>query len=454
MIGTSFLENGFGGLVLCAKSDNDELKNWEFIAGITQREKSIIHFGIKNSISDFSFNILNYLRTLYGQSSSDFQMNLVKLLKQITNDFKDKTLSSSDGFWDDVVDQYLNHLVTISMQVVKSSELSFSVLYEVFNQLNRDVDFGELINDFYENVLTDHNLKLAYHFFNKEFKNLNDKTKSVVITAISSMLFKFNIGILKTLFSRETNVTPQWIMSGTIIVINMPVEEFGEVGRISNLIWKFAFQKAVQNRKNIHGEMRPVFLWADEAQYYLSTEDVIFQSTARSKWCASVFLTQNRPSLRLALGSGSVADDAIKALDGNLMNSIFHQNTDDDTNMYAATLFGKKTVKNRSESRSGIWSEKTTVTISEKEVDRVPKAYFRTLKYGGKRNRFIVESYVSFPGSILQYCFSENRTLDYGIISINQKNFYQHVYKNRNVYDVDFQTPTMRNIRINEGKNE
>lgn len=453
VIGTSFLENGFGGLVLCAKSDNDELKNWEFMARIAQRQRSIIHFGIKNSQTSFSFNILDYLRSMYGQSSSDFQMNLVTLLKQITNDFKDKKLSHSDGFWDDVVDQYLTHLVTISLLIVRDSELNFTVLYEVFDKLNMDVDFDDLIENFSDMVLKNNNLRLAYQFFGKEFKNLNDKTKSVVITAISSMLFKFNIGMLKTLFSSTTNITPQWIMSGAVIVINMPVEEFGEIGKIANLIWKFAFQKAVQNRKNINEQLRPVFLWADEVQYYLSTEDVVFQSTARSKWCASVFLTQNRPSLRLALGSGAMADDAIKALDANLINSVFHQNTDDDTNTYAATIFGKKTIKVKSKSYSGIWSEKTTVTESEKEVDRVPKSTFRTLKYGGKKNKFIVESYVNFPGASLQYDFSENKNLDQKIVSIKQRDFYKQVYKNKYVYDVDFETQTTSLINNNgEGK--
>lgn len=440
VIGLSYLEHGFGGLVLCAKADNDELNNWKDMAEITQRQNSIIHFGIKNKDEQFCFNILEFLRRLNPDSQNEFQLNIVTILKYITNNFKDQKLSQSDGFWDGVVDQYLTHLVTLTLSVLKEKELTFFSLHEVFSALNQNVSLDEIIEDFSQVADNNHDLKLAYFFFEKEFKELNEKTRSIVITAISSMLFKFNIGMLKTLFGGKGNITPNWIMSGAVIVINMPTEEYGEIGKISNILWKFAFQKATQHRQNLNGQLRPIFMWADEVQDYIHVNDAKFQATARSKWCASVFITQNRPGLRLALGGGSIAEDALKTLDSNLVNSVFHQNTDEDTNKYASQIFGLKIVKHKSTNSGGFWSSKYSVTESEKEEFRIKNQDFRTLKNGGKKNQFKVESFVSFPGAFLQLCFRTGESLDNKKVALSQKNSYASVIKNKSHHDIDFKS--------------
>lgn len=438
VLGAAYLENGFGGLVLCAKSDNDELNHWMKLSQLTARENSIIHFGIKNQEYDFSFNIIEFLRTLNGRSTYDFQLNIVTILKQITNNFKDQKVSNSDGFWDGVTEQYLTHLITLALVVCKDSQITFDVLFDLFKRMNNNTPFDEIIPDFELEISTNYDLKLALQFFSEEFQNLNEKTRSIVVTALSSMLFKFNVGILKKLFGSTGNITPKWIMNGAVIVVNMPTEEFGEVGKICNLLWKFAFQKAVQNRQKLNNELRPIFLWADEVQDYIHANDSKFQATARSKWCATVYLTQNIPGLRLAMGGGYEAQDAIKSLDSNLVNSVFNQNIDEETNKYASTVLGTKTVKNKSVSTQGVFLEKNSTTITEKEEFRVKNNAFRLLKSGGIKNNYCVQFYASFPGLRLQYSFDETRALDHRLCTINQKNIYKYVMKNNRIYDVNF----------------
>lgn len=259
VLGCAYLEHGFGGLVLCAKADNDELNHWVNLSKITSREKSLIHFGIKNTDHNLSLNIIEFLRTLNGNDTTDFQINIVTILKQITNNFRDQKVSNSDGFWDGVIEQYLTHLITIALVKYRDSQITFEVLFSLFKALNCNTPFDELIPDFEHEIAINNDLKLALHFFSDELQSLNEKTKSIVITALSSMLFKFNVGILKKLFGSQGNITPKWIMNGAVIVVNMPTEEYGEIGKICNLLWKFAFQKAVQNRKKLNDEYRPIF---------------------------------------------------------------------------------------------------------------------------------------------------------------------------------------------------
>ncbi len=454
VLGCAYLENGFGGLVLCAKADNDELNHWIKLSTFSSREKSIIHFGIKNYEHDFCLNIIEFLRTLNGYDTNDFQINIVTILKQITNNFRDQKVSSTDGFWDGVIEQYLTHLMTIALVKYKNSQITFEGLFVLFKALNSNTPFDELIPHFEQEASSNNDLRLALHFFSDEFQNLNEKTKSIVITALSSMLFKFNVGILKKLFGSIGNISPQWIMNGAVIVVNMPTEEYGEIGKISNLLWKFAFQKAVQNRKKLNDEFRPIFLWADEVQDYIHINDSKFQATARSKWCATVYLTQNIPGLRLALGGGYEAQDAIKSLDSNLVNSVFNQNIDEETNKYASTVFGLKKVQHKSKSTSGFFQPKATTTITEKEEFRVKNDIFRALKSGGKRNNYCVEFYASFPGLKMQYSFQESKYLDHKLFKLNQKNIYKNVVKNRSIYDVNFkdEISNFLNSKLNPNK--
>lgn len=122
VIASSYLDHGFGGLVLCAKGDNDELNNWSQMCQEVQRSKSLIHFGPKNQTQKFCFNILEFIRTL-SANKNESQANLVKVLKLIASDLQGGKLSQSDSFWDGVTDQYLTHLLTITMLL--NERLSF-----------------------------------------------------------------------------------------------------------------------------------------------------------------------------------------------------------------------------------------------------------------------------------------------------------------------------------------
>ena len=56
-------------------------------------------------------------------------------------------------------------------------------------------------------------------------------------------------------------------------------------GRLASLAWKYCFQVAVLRRMQPTGRksfLRPVFLWADEAQNFVTKFDAEYQAVARS----------------------------------------------------------------------------------------------------------------------------------------------------------------------------
>lgn len=421
VIATSFLDHGFGGLVLCAKGSNDELHNWQSMAEAVQRRRSLIHFGPKNTEQSFCFNVLEFIRTLTN-NKDESQANVVKILKLIANDLQGSQLSQSDSFWDGVTDQYLTHLLTLTYAVDPKAPLTFDGLNMIFKMVQTNA--SEILGAIHTEISLD--VKNAIHFFTEEFPALNEKTRSVIVAAVSSLLFKFSTGMLRDLFGGEGNIDPRWVFSGAVIVINVPTLEFQEIGRLANMIWKYAFQKACMARK-VSDRMRPVFLWADEAQEFVTAEDAKFQAVARSSKCATVYLTQNIAGLRLNLGKHQ-ANDAFRALEANLMTAIFHQNVDLETNDYASKVLGTKKVKTKTIQSKGPFSADYGESTSEKEVPNVKIDEFVKLKSGGPANRKIVEAIVYSPGGKFSFDWINWHFRDWLKIRIKQGK-YEHLRK-------------------------
>jgi hypothetical protein len=125
--------------------------------------------------------------------------------------------------------------------------------------------------------------------------------------------------------------------------VDLPVKEWSAVGRTAAVLWKYCLQKAVERRTdNADGRGRPLFIWADECQHFASRYDSLFQSTARSSRAATVYLTQNYPSLVAALGGEAGGRAMTDSLLGNMGTKIFHANSDRETNQLAAELVGRR----------------------------------------------------------------------------------------------------------------
>jgi hypothetical protein len=106
-------------------------------------------------------------------------------------------------------------------------------------------------------------------------------------------------------------VRPEDAFGGKIIIIDLPVQDYRLAGKVANLAWKYCFQVAVLRRSpptQPGTYLRPVFLWADEAQNFVTNFDAEYQAVARSAGGCTVYLTQNRESYRRVLGNSDAVD--------------------------------------------------------------------------------------------------------------------------------------------------
>jgi type IV secretory pathway TraG/TraD family ATPase VirD4 len=183
--------------------------------------------------------------------------------------------------------------------------------------------------------------ELVADYFLCEMPALSDKTRSVILSSFTSMADVLNRGVLRDLFTQGSNIDPTAIEQGKIIVVAMPLKEYGQIGLYAAALWKFAFQKSIE-RRDVTKNPRPVVLWQDEGQFFLLPgTDFLFTSTSRSARVANVLLTQSISGVIATLGGGPAGKAEADAYLSNYGTKIFHANTDPTSNEYAANLIGR-----------------------------------------------------------------------------------------------------------------
>ena len=407
----TYLKNGFGGLVLCAKPD--EKDNWIQYAEETGRKEDLILFNEGNS---YHFNPLHYEMTREGKGAGEI-FNLTNLFMEIYrmgNRFSGGGSSrESERYWDNALKRCINRLI----QLLKLSREEISVrnmhrllssapmehevedLHEMTDQYLEDwAERSYCVNCIMksgENPLSkeqEEEYDLIYDYFFREFARLSEKTRPTIVESFLGLAEPFTSGILKKHFSGKTNLYPEESFRGKIIVLDFPVKEYLTAGVYAQGIYKYLWQQATERRDVVEFPI-PVFLWVDESQLFLSGYDQIFQTTARSSRACTVFISQNISNYYVAVG-GSNSKARVDSLLGNLGTKIFHANNDAVTNEWAANTIGKAFIN-----VSGISVGKNESTSINQQLNyQVEPREFTVLASGGKENDLLVAGVVTVAG--------------------------------------------------------
>lgn len=434
-IAMKMLEQGLSGLVLTAKtSEKDE---WIEYCRLTGRENDLI---ILEPGGDHRFNFMDYLGS--HTTGTGLTENIVEVLKTVIESGQPNgSGGTNDSFWSDS----LTMVLFFSVQLCKFAygTVSVEILYEIcqslpktgvkirpeencepsafykaystaLQEISKKIDIWESLfnkkdlaklhaeNRFFSEMYRYYpeirQFKQMDDFFLNTFRNLADKTRSIVDFTISSFLFRFLQEPVFSLFcSGKSTVTPEMCTEGKIILVNMPILEYHKIGRDCQILVKLLFQRAMQKR-TIEEHTEPVFLYADEAQLFLHPLDTDFQATARSSRIINCFITQNLPNLFVSMG-GDRAEYRVKAFLSTLGTKIFHSNTCVDTNTYSSNLIGEAFMLDYSQtvSYSQQPSESRGKTLKLQKIMRSED--FIDLKTGGKLNNCLVEGIVHCQGN-------------------------------------------------------
>ena len=383
-IACALLRSGFGGLVLTAKAD--DATRWRSYAARCGREADIVEITPHNGAA---FNILDY----EFRSGGNLTHNVVSLLVGAMTSGSDTT--ASEPYWNEALREMLIHTIDLAVLAgdaephldsdhgTAARTLSLSDLDRIIRsapQTAADVTSARWQRESYcwerlcqadmasragllpSSRVAD--LTSTTSYWLQDFPNLSARTRSIIVSTFTAKVAGLLRWPLRELFfeGRDDRYSPQASMRSTangrrgkIIIVNVPVKTYGEIGRLAQILYKIAWTRTADRRSGLFGSpvlpdgdasastdsslSSPVFLWADESQYFITPEDMLFQQTARSSRVATIYLTQNIGNYKAAIGRGNEA--SVYSLLGNLQTKIFHTNGDPATNKFAEETFGK-----------------------------------------------------------------------------------------------------------------
>lgn len=421
-LASAFLRAGMGGIVCCAKPGEAEL--WEDLARRHRRRHDIVRF---DHTGAHRFNFLDYAAaTIAGDG---FETNLVHLLARVGEAARGQTRQAGDGGDNAFFREAAVQMLANALPLLRAAHGTLRVrdLYQFITSaptsMAEAVDPAWQLRSFCAHTLVrcahlaDNGDRRAERVFDEhadywlvEFASLGDRTRSSIVTTLTSTLYPFLSGKLHELFCTDTTLAPaEMTREGIVLVLDLPTRAFGPAGAVAQQIIKLLWQQVLEHQM-IGKRTRPVFCWADEAQFFMNSYDTEHLSVCRQARVCNVFITQDLPTYDAQLASR----EAARALVAKFQTRIFHANTDQVTNNYAADIVGKVTKYHHSDSTTesrnsggggstgehessytaghGLTRGQTRGKSSYQDYALPPEYFGQNLRTGGPKNRRRVDA--------------------------------------------------------------
>jgi hypothetical protein len=349
-IASAYLRAGFGGLVLAAKPE--EVDNWIAYARANGRANSLILFGERGG---GGFNFITYELARQGADGIGSVIECLMRILEAARLSNPNPGQSGQQFWDDAMRQLLRNTIPVLYAATGTVRIPDIIRFvsSAPQSLGQARDAEWQAQSFmFRTVLAARQNPVRHldaedfdksaSYWRDEFAQLDPKTRSNIAISLSTALDRFNRGRLHKAFCTETTLVPELTFHGAIIVMDMSALTWNEDGIIAQQLFKYMWQRAVlaRNRLEARHRDRPVFLWADESQYFVNSFDAEFQSACRGSRACTVYLTQSLPTYYAKIG-GEQAKHKADMLLANFVTKIFHNNADPETNRWAADTIGR-----------------------------------------------------------------------------------------------------------------
>lgn len=340
----AYLRAGMGGLVLCAKPEEVDL--WQRYCREHGRSGSLIIFDGNHH----GFNFLAYELARLGPEGVNAVIECLMRVLEMARMAGPAPGRASDHFWEDTTRQVLRHAVPVLFAAhgtVRIGDL-LRFVRSAPHSPEQMRDPAWQAQSYFVSCFSEAAPRLAdalgdrlVGYWRDDFAMLDAKTRGNIVISLTTALDRFNHGWLQSAFCGRTTLFPEMTFDGAIIVLAMPALTMNEDGIIAQQLFKYMWQRAVLARNGLAPRYRerPVFLWADEAQYFINSQDAEFLSTCRGSRACTVFLSQSLPTFYAKMGEHG--RDRVHHLLGNFATRIWHSNACAETNEWAAKTIGR-----------------------------------------------------------------------------------------------------------------
>lgn len=342
-MGEAVVRQHSGGLILGSKPEDAGM--WQDIFARCGRKDDLIVFEPGGPLR---FNFLDYIRHLGGDTRE-----VTKTLTTIA-----ETLRGSDNkggenadFWEAETERMIFNAVELLIAgtgSVSAPTLQRFITTAAYNteQLGSEewkADFhNQVIKEGWHKKKTEtkqNDFDLAMTYWLREFPRMSDKTRSSIQTSVMGLLHVFNTGQVRELCSTTTNISPDEMLKGKWILVNMPPSNYGDSGNFVNAGWKYLTQKMVMRRHPQDGDPINV-IWMDEAQNFITSTDSWYLAECRSHRGCMVALTQSLHSVYSKLSGDKGFHQAMSLL-ANFGTKIFHALGSAQDAEFASKLLGR-----------------------------------------------------------------------------------------------------------------
>ncbi len=254
--------------------------------------------------------------------------------------------NNTESYWLDKAEEVLAECIKLC-RLYNNGYVTFEELHKLITIPNYYKEkITVLRNLFIESKFNNkqiYELNASLNFFEKEFNNLDSRTKGILISEITRITSTFvsDYDIKNTFCPPKNKLTftgfNEVLSKGKIVVLNMNIFEYNALSKIIATYLKLDFQAEVMTHlaKN---EIRTSAFICDEYDKFASKTDGEFFSLSREAKCINILSTQSYSSLKTTLKDES----SVKVIVQNLINKIWFRTDDIYTIEEAQKQIGKE----------------------------------------------------------------------------------------------------------------
>ncbi len=253
-LGKAFLKMGYGGLVLTAKPD--EGKRWVDLCARLGRAEDCIHVTIG---SGHALNVMQYESQRPGKRFAVCS-NLIGLFRLLIDTMsKNPNSGVRADFWTHATNELMGAIFNIFLIAGEPLVMDNLVRFINFAPLSptkawQEIEFfGEVVLRAEANAKNgteeDQDVfQRAFEYWTVAFPAKTDATRSGIIIGFTAMASNMNDRGIYEMISRETNLTPEMILSGKIVILDIDLKGNKQGGYMVQSAWKLLFQQAIERR--------------------------------------------------------------------------------------------------------------------------------------------------------------------------------------------------------------
>jgi hypothetical protein len=329
-IAKALLRRGYGGLVTTVKST--DVENWLQWCAETHRLDDVI---LVHPEQPWRWNWLAHIYQQHGEGAGH-TYNAVQTFVEVCSAASEdgRRNHGNDSFWIENARRLLRH--ALDLLIAAEVQPSMDRIMAILHGRPLRTSSGEL--QWPEGSLLHESLARAEQSSYAERHGIDlrmmrgywqheaviageDRTMASIIATLAGMAEPFLSGPVREIFccNGPSNFEPDWSLYGAVIILALPTLIWRDVGRVSQLLFKYLWQRSVTRRQGLPMGQVPVFWFCDEAQNWFSSYDWRYQAEARSSAAATVALTQTLSGVYATLDPSRAQAQA-----GALMASPFN----------------------------------------------------------------------------------------------------------------------------------